>query len=376
MNTRILLACLVSTSIAACGGGGGNGKGGGNRPPANTAPTAQMSVTATTGHAPLQIDFDASQSTDADGTIVSFAWDFGDGNSAIGAVVSHTYTDVGLYTAVITITDDDGATSTRSSPINAHAQIAGFYFGGLTSNAGMFTDLVAFIGANNEMQAWDYVNLSASYWGVLDVSAGVVSGTVSAEVLNPALTFPDGTRFGTVSVAGDVAERLELSGTYSGVGDSGTLFLDYISAVSEQVFTLDDLSGTWSFSDGLGFSDSLTVSATGALTYDASDGCTGSGQLTILDPDLNGFSFSIDLQCAPGLLLGGNGVRTGVGWVDDQLLPETWIFIAGAIDQTSLAWAWNRPKAVAASATAAAKPSGLAAYGPRSSRHRRQSSGR
>jgi PKD repeat protein/Flp pilus assembly pilin Flp len=56
--------------------------------------------------------FNASTSSDGDGSIASYAWDFGDGNSGTGSTSTWNYTTVGNYTVILTITDDDGATDT------------------------------------------------------------------------------------------------------------------------------------------------------------------------------------------------------------------------------------------------------------------------
>ena len=56
------------------------------------------------------ISFSSAGSFDPDGTITSYFWDFGDGNSSTSANPTHTYGGVGSYNVVLTVTDDMGAT--------------------------------------------------------------------------------------------------------------------------------------------------------------------------------------------------------------------------------------------------------------------------
>ncbi|MFO7956539.1 MAG: PKD domain-containing protein [Candidatus Brocadiia bacterium] len=84
----------------------------------NSPPTASVSATPTSGTVPLEVSFDGSGSTDSDGTVTSYAWDFGDGYSGTGSAVSHAYDEAGTYTASLTVSDDDGATDTASVTIN------------------------------------------------------------------------------------------------------------------------------------------------------------------------------------------------------------------------------------------------------------------
>lgn len=86
-------------------------------PVANTPPTASFIATPSSGEAPLAVNFNASASLDPDGSIVSYAWTFGDGGSASGVTVTHTYTDAGTYTARLTVTDNDVATGSTSQTI-------------------------------------------------------------------------------------------------------------------------------------------------------------------------------------------------------------------------------------------------------------------
>lgn len=67
----------------------------------------------------LSCDFNASASSDQDGTIVDYAWDFGDGNSSSGSspTTSHTYASAGTYGLTLTLTDDDGDTAADSQEV-------------------------------------------------------------------------------------------------------------------------------------------------------------------------------------------------------------------------------------------------------------------
>jgi PKD repeat protein len=81
------------------------------------APVARVQASPTSGMAPLDVSFDGSSSTDDDGSIVSYEWDFDDGITGTGAAVSHTYADRGVYSARLTVTDNEGKTGTATRTI-------------------------------------------------------------------------------------------------------------------------------------------------------------------------------------------------------------------------------------------------------------------
>ena len=68
-----------------------------------------------TGFPGTSIIFDGRGSSDPDGHIVSYLWDFGDGTTAPGAAPSHTYAQAGTYTARLTVTDNSGSTATATA---------------------------------------------------------------------------------------------------------------------------------------------------------------------------------------------------------------------------------------------------------------------
>ncbi len=83
----------------------------------NIAPTAQLSASATSGTTPLTVDFDGSASSDLDGTIVGYSWNFGNGQSGSGTNPSVTYSIPGSYTVTLTVTDNRGATSVATTTV-------------------------------------------------------------------------------------------------------------------------------------------------------------------------------------------------------------------------------------------------------------------
>ncbi|MDR7300930.1 S8 family serine peptidase [Haloactinomyces albus] len=85
--------------------------------PGNTAPSAGFTVSCSYG----SCSFDASGSSDSDGTVADYAWDFGDGSTGNGKTVTHRYAGGGDFTATLTVTDDAGATDSASTQIRCYA---------------------------------------------------------------------------------------------------------------------------------------------------------------------------------------------------------------------------------------------------------------
>ena len=61
-----------------------------------------------------KIKFDGSRSSDIDGTIGNYSWDFGDGTNVTGISPSHAYTSTGKYTVTLSVTDSEGATNSNT----------------------------------------------------------------------------------------------------------------------------------------------------------------------------------------------------------------------------------------------------------------------
>ncbi len=88
-------------------------------PVADNTPPQAVAGGPYEGEAGTPVQFDGSASSDADGDALSYAWNFGDGNSASGPNPLHTYAAAGVYTVELVV--DDGIT--LSAPASTTANI-------------------------------------------------------------------------------------------------------------------------------------------------------------------------------------------------------------------------------------------------------------
>ncbi len=129
-------------------------------------PTAVISATPTSGDAPLNVSFNGSGSSDPDGSIVSYAWNFGDGSTGSGVSTSHTYNSAGNYTATLIVTDDSGQTASDNITINV-------------TSTGPQNQTINFPAIPNKLTDDPPFTISATATSGLPVSFQVVSGPAS-----------------------------------------------------------------------------------------------------------------------------------------------------------------------------------------------------
>jgi PKD repeat protein len=130
----------------------------------NQAPVASFTATPTPAQIGQAVGFDASGSTDSDGSIVSYAWNFDDlGNAATGISPSYTFSDTGWYAVELTVTDDDGAIGVFVENVRVDTiPVAS----GIKFETGVLT---------NVGDAWQTVPLSFSYTNMVVVTTPLLS---------------------------------------------------------------------------------------------------------------------------------------------------------------------------------------------------------
>lgn len=86
-------------------------------PPPNVPPSAFFVFSPTSGLYPLVVRFNASNSKDSDGSIASYQWNFGDGGTGTGKIVSHEFKKEGRFKITLKVTDDDGDSDTATGEV-------------------------------------------------------------------------------------------------------------------------------------------------------------------------------------------------------------------------------------------------------------------
>jgi endonuclease I/PKD repeat protein len=204
--------------------------GGVTPPPVNEAPTAAF----TSNCYAMACTFDASTSTDTDGTIANYDWDFGDGNTSTDADATHSYASEGEYNVVLTITDNEGATDTTTAmvtvaPLKDQPWVNEFHYDNSSSDKNEAVEIAGAVGT--DLSGWSivaYNGRNGTHYKTVNLS-GVIAdqqggfGTLNFAVSSLQNGAPDG--FALVDNGGHVVQFLSYEGTFeatSGVASGMT----------------------------------------------------------------------------------------------------------------------------------------------------------
>ncbi len=238
-------------------------------PVGNQPPSARFVATPNK----LVLGVDASTSLDSDGTVVSYAWDFGDGATDTGVTASHTYADAGTYTVSLLVTDDDGATDTTTQSVTVQTnQPPHAAFTSTATKLKLDVDATTSTDADGTVAsyAWDFGD-GATGTGVTATHTYDTAGTYTVSLL---VTDSDGATDTTTSSVTVVANQAP---TAAFTSTSTALKLNVDASTSS------DADGTvasyaWDFGDG-----ATDTGKTATHTYAA--GGTYDVTLTVTDND-------------------------------------------------------------------------------------------
>lgn len=279
----------VDTAVVTIGAGGGGG---------NQLPQAEANGPYS-GAVGASISFSSAGSFDPDGTIQSYAWDFGDGTSGTGAAPTHTYASAGTFTVSLTVTDDSGATAVD----NAQVTVTGGGGGNQAPTAeanGPYTGAVGAAVSFSSAGSTDPDGSIASYSWTFGDGASATGPSpahtyAAAGTYTVTLTVTDDAGASAVDNAqvtisggggGNQAPTAEANGPYSGTVNTAVAFSSSGSTDSDGTIQ----SYSWDFGDGnsgTGASPSHTYAAAGTYTVtltvtdDAGASATDNAQVTI-----------------------------------------------------------------------------------------------
>lgn len=91
--------------------------------PGNQAPVAVIAASTLRATAPVSVSFSGTASSDVDGSIVAYDWNFGDGTMASGAATSHTYSSPGSYSVQLRVTDNGGLSAASAVTVTVDAPV-------------------------------------------------------------------------------------------------------------------------------------------------------------------------------------------------------------------------------------------------------------
>jgi len=248
----------------------------------NIPPTAAFTSTASN----LGVNFNAATSSDSDGTITGYAWNFGDSTTGTGVAPSHTYPAAGSYTVSLTVTDNGGATATVPRPVTVTAP------------------------AGTDLARDDFARTVSSGWGSAPTGgAWTVAGTAAALRVQDGtgwITLPAGsTRTATLPAVSSTSIDVRVAFSLDRVPTGGG---SYTTVIGRQVGSANYVASVW-------------VKSTGAVVLVLKQGTTVLSTTTVA-----GVSYTPGAVLSTRLQVSGTSpttIRARV-WPAGQSEPTAW----------------------------------------------------
>jgi PKD repeat protein len=215
--------------------------------------------------------FDAASTTDPDGVVVSYSWDFGDGQRGTGKTASHTYTQSGTFSVTLTVADGAGRGSSTTK--------------GVTVGAGTTPAVDFTFSPTAPAVAQDITFVATAQSGVpghsitrYDWNFGSGGASAQGQIVTKSYDAP-GTYTVTLTVTDDIGLTKSVNKTVAVVSAPGGLFADFRFSPTSPVA-----------GQSIDFDGSNSTAPSGISRYDwnfgdpdchdgISDGCVASGRI-------------------------------------------------------------------------------------------------
>jgi PKD repeat protein len=231
-----------------------------NRPPvANAGPDQNATVGSS-------VNLNGSGSSDPDGSIASYAWNFGDGATASGVSVSHAYSAAGTYTATLTVSDNNGAVASDQAVITVTTASAGGAYRWAIRSGGSGAQAVPYASA---VDSSGNVIVVGWFSGTVNFGGGPLTSAGSSNIFVAKYSSTGGhlwsQRFGDTyssaarGVAVDASGNVVVVGTFSGTVNfgGGTLTASYGGAARYNDIFIAKLSSAGGYLWSQRFGDSM-----------------------------------------------------------------------------------------------------------------------
>ncbi len=255
----------------------------------NQAPVADIGGPYA-GTQDMSINFDASGSSDGDGSIAAYAWDFGDGSTASGVRVAHAYSATGSFNVTLIVTDDKGDTTTAMTTVT--------------------------IGAGNQAPVAEAMGPYAGLVGQSVSFDASGSSDADGQIVSYDWSFGDGASGTGVKPTHSYAAKGTYNVTLTVTDDKNAVDSDVASVSIEQPnqAPIADPSGPYigTAGDALSFDGSGSSDADGSISsyvWDFGDNSTGTGANPSHTYDRSG-SYNVTLRVTDNGGLSGTGITT------------------------------------------------------------------
>jgi len=241
----------------------------------------------------LTASFNSSGSTDNDGSITGYAWNFGDSTNGTGASPSHTYAAAGTYQVTLTVTDDDGATGSVTHAVTVTAPPPA-------------APLAADAFGRTVTGGWG----SADSGGAWTIGSGAANYNVGGGVGSMLLGVAGASRSASLPGAGGPDTDVQVKASLDKIGDGGGTFL----SITGRRVGSDD------------YRAKLKIASTGATTLYLTR-TAGSTETTLVSANVAGLTLAAGDAVQIRIQVTGTGTATlrAKAWRDGTTEPAAWL---------------------------------------------------